>query len=210
MLNQWATVFAIFLADNLKILWMFVWAGRVRRRRHGAGASTWYPATWPLPSRSECSSSGPAIQLVSYSPLNLDGNEKWPGAGKDTVVQVMSTIVAIEGYFKFLCKQSISISACYSFKPLLLGDVWIHRQRGVKMVLSVITAQIELTELIDFLIRRCYVNPPMFEYLSCKFDPPRLFKIGRRLRQYYWRCDGLVLLAKIRSTSPTRRDNAYL
>jgi hypothetical protein len=40
------------------------------------------------------------------------------------------------------------------------------------MFISVITAPIVLAELTDFLIRRCYVNPPMFEYLSCKFDPP--------------------------------------
>jgi hypothetical protein len=29
-------------------------------------------------------------------------------------------------------------------------------------------------------------------------------------RQYYWRCDGLVLLAKLRSASPICCDNAYL
>ncbi len=67
-----------------------------------------------------------------------------------------------------------------------------------------------LAELIDFLIRRCYVNPPIFEYFSCKFDPPRLFKIWIRLRQYYLRCEGLVLLAKIRSASPIRREDAIL
>jgi hypothetical protein len=66
-----------------------------------------------------------------------------------------------------------------------------NRWSGVKMFLSVITAPIVLAELIDFLIRRSYVNPPMFKYLSCKFDPPHLFKIWIRLRQYvmvssYW------------------------
>jgi hypothetical protein len=84
----------------------------------------------------------------------------------------------------------------------------MNGRSGVKMFFPVITAPIVLAELIDFLIRRCYVNPPMFEYLSCKFDPPCLFKILIRLRQYYWRCDRLVLLAKIRSASPIRRDNA--
>ena len=74
---------------------------------------------------------------------------------------------------------------------LLIGDVMTNRWSGVKMFISVITAPIVLAELIDFLIRWCYVNPPMFEYLSCKFDPPRLFKIWIRLRQYvmvssYW------------------------
>ncbi len=67
----------------------------------------------------------------------------------------------------FLCKQSISISACYS---LLTGDVMMNRQSGVKMFLSAITAPTVLAHLIDFLIRRCYVNP-------CKFDPPCLFQI---------------------------------
>jgi hypothetical protein len=54
------------------------------------------------------------------------------------------------------------------------------------------------------------LTPPMFEDTSCKFDPPHLFKIWICLRQNYWRCDGLVLLAKIHSASPIRRDNAYL
>jgi hypothetical protein len=53
----------------------------------------------------------------------------------------------------------------------------MNGRSAVKMFLPVITAPIVLAELIDFLIRPCYVNPPMFEYLSCKFDPPRLFKI---------------------------------
>ncbi len=67
---------------------------------------------------------------------------------------------------------------------LLIGDVMTNWGSGVKMFLSVITAPIVLAELIDFLIRRSYVNPPMFEYSSCKFNPPRLFKIWISLRQY--------------------------
>ncbi len=67
---------------------------------------------------------------------------------------------------------------------LLIGDVMTNRWRGVKMFLSVITAPIVLAELIDSLIRRSYVNPPMIEYSSCKFDPPRLFKIWIRLCHY--------------------------
>ncbi len=47
---------------------------------------------------------------------------------------------------------------------------------GVKMFLSVITAPIVLAYLLDFLNGRCHVNP-QWEYSSCKFDPPRLFKI---------------------------------
>ncbi len=60
---------------------------------------------------------------------------------------------------------------------LLLGDVMMNRQSGVKMFLSALTPPIVLAHLIDFLIRRCYVTP-------CKFDPPCLFKIWLRLRQY--------------------------
>jgi hypothetical protein len=78
------------------------------------------------------------------------------------------------------------------------------------MFLAVITAPIVLAELIDILIRRSYVNPPMFEYSSCKFDPPRLIQDMNTSAPIYWRCDGLVLLAKIPSASPIRRDNAYL
>ncbi len=60
---------------------------------------------------------------------------------------------------------------------LLIGDVTMNKQSGVKMFLSAITPPIVLAHLIDFLIRRCYVTP-------CKFDPPCLFKIWIRLRQY--------------------------
>jgi hypothetical protein len=55
------------------------------------------------------------------------------------------------------------------------------------MFLPVITAPIVLAELIDFLIRRRYVNPPTFKYLSCKFDLPRLFNtIGVVIVSSYW------------------------
>jgi hypothetical protein len=101
------------------------------------------------------------------------------------------------------CRFSVNnLFPCLLATALLIGDVMTNRWSGVKMFLSVITAPIVLAELIDILIRRSYVNPPMFEYSSCKFDPPRLFKIWICLRQYYWRCDGLVLLAKILSASP--------
>jgi hypothetical protein len=42
---------------------------------------------------------------------------------------------------------------------LLLGDVMLNRQSGVKILLSAITAPIVLAHLIDFLMRRCNVNP---------------------------------------------------
>jgi hypothetical protein len=73
------------------------------------------------------------------------------------------------------------------------------------MFLSVITAPIVLVLIINFLNRGCNVN----RMSTCKFDPPRLFQIWIRPRQYYWRCYGLTLLAKICSTSPICRDNAY-
>ncbi len=34
-------------------------------------------------------------------PLKVDGNEKRGGSEKGIVIQVLSSIVAIEGYFKF-------------------------------------------------------------------------------------------------------------
>ncbi len=82
----------------------------------------------------------------------------------------------------FLCKHSISISACYSF---INSDVLMNRRSGVKMFLSIITAPIVLAHLINFLTKWCYVNPPQCsKNLSCKFDPPRLFKIWICPRQY--------------------------
>ncbi len=67
---------------------------------------------------------------------------------------------------------------------LLIGDFMMNRESGVKVFLSVITAPIVLAHLIDFLIRRCYVNPQMFKYSSCKFVPPCLFKIKIRPCQF--------------------------
>ncbi len=84
---------------------------------------------------------------------------------------------------------------------LLIGDVMTNRWSGVKMFLSVLTAPIVLAELIDFLIRRSDVNPPMLEYSSCKFDLPRLFKIWIRLRQYI----GAVMVSSYWSKFPALR-----
>ena len=84
---------------------------------------------------------------------------------------------------------------------LLIGDVMTNRWSGVKMFLSVLTAPIVLAVLIDILIRRSYVNPPMFEYSSCKFDPPRLFKIWIHLRQYI----GAVLVSPYWPKFPSLR-----
>jgi hypothetical protein len=54
-------------------------------------------------------------------------------------------------------------------------------QSGVKMFLSVITAPIVLAEPIDFLIRRCYVNPPMFKYF---FYPANLIRLAYSRYEY--------------------------
>jgi hypothetical protein len=43
----------------------------------------------------------------------------------------------------------------------------------------------------------------------CKYVCANILALTSYFRQYYWRCDGLTLLAKIRSASPIRRDNAY-
>ena len=55
----------------------------------------------------------------------------------------------------FLCKNSISPLDT----ALLISHVWIHKQSGVNIFLSVITAPIVLAHLCDFLNRRCHVNP---------------------------------------------------
>jgi hypothetical protein len=76
------------------------------------------------------------------------------------VIQPQSGIVAIEGYLRF--ERVISLYNLFPFplaSALLLGDVMLNRQSGVNMLLSTITAPIVLAHLIDFLIRRCYVNP---------------------------------------------------
>jgi hypothetical protein len=119
----------------------------------------------------------------------------------------------------FLCKQSISIFACYSF----IGDVMMNRWSGVKMFFSVITVPIVLAHLIDFLIRRCHVHP---QWLN--IHPANLIRLA--YSRYYhvqantigivnvhiltkqnnrWETD-LVLFAKICNASPIRGDNAYL
>ncbi len=74
-----------------------------------------------------------------------------------------------------------------------------NRRSGVKWCLSLITAPIVLALTINILNRRCHVKRIVI--LQIRWTRPR---------QYYWRCDGLVLLAKIRSASPIWRDNAYL
>jgi hypothetical protein len=70
----------------------------------------------------------------------------------NTVIQLLSAIVAIGGYFKF--EHAVFLLAT----ALLICIVSTNRGGGVKMFLSVITAPIVLAQLIDFLIRRCHVN----------------------------------------------------
>jgi hypothetical protein len=81
---------------------------------------------------------------------------------KVIVIQVLYGIVAIGGYFKvervFSLQNSLfPFSLATAFK---IGDVKMNRRSGVKMFLSVITAPIVLAQLVGFLIRRCYVDPP--------------------------------------------------
>jgi len=63
---------------------------------------------------------------------------------------------------------------------LLIGDVMMNRQSGVKMFLSTITLPTVLVHLIDFLIRRCYVNH--LQILSAK--PIQDMNVSA---QIYWR-----------------------
>jgi hypothetical protein len=90
----------------------------------------------------------------------------------------------------------------------------MNRQSGVKIFLSVIS------HLIDFLIRRCHVNPNGRNIHSAnliclaysRYKHVRATTIGFvnvHILNTQWET-GLVLLAKIRSASPIRRDNAYL
>jgi hypothetical protein len=78
----------------------------------------------------------------------------------NTLIQHLSAIVAIGGYFKFET-YSYPVNNLFPFplaSALLIGIVSTNRGSGVKMVLSVITAPIVLAQLIDFLVRRCHVN----------------------------------------------------
>ncbi len=86
--------------------------------------------------------------------------------GDQGLFYIWTCLFSINNLFPFLLATA-----------LLMGDVIMNRWRGVKMFLSVITALLVLAKQIDFLIGWCHVNTPMFEYLPCKFDPPRLFKI---------------------------------
>jgi hypothetical protein len=73
--------------------------------------------------------------------------------GKEQVIQLLSGIVAIEGYLRFE-RASFSVNNLFPFPlatALLIGDVMTNRWSGVKMFLSVITP-IVLAELIDILI----------------------------------------------------------
>jgi hypothetical protein len=80
------------------------------------------------------------------------------GVGKDTLIQALSCIVAIEGYLKF---ERFYVNNLFPFPlatALVIGDVMMSRRSGIKIFFSVITAPIVLAHLIDFLIKRCHVN----------------------------------------------------
>jgi hypothetical protein len=74
----------------------------------------------------------------------------------ETVIELQPGIVAIEVYLQF---ENVQFPCKKNRFPFLIataksiGDVWMNRQSGVKMFLSVTTAH-----LIDFLNRRCHVN----------------------------------------------------
>jgi hypothetical protein len=53
------------------------------------------------------------------------------------------------------------------------------------------------------------VNLIRHAYSRYKYVCANILALTSYFRQYYWRCDGLGILAKICSASPTRRDNAY-
>ncbi len=79
----------------------------------------------------------------------------------ETLIELQSRTVAIEVYLLFERAVSLPVNNLFPF-PLatakLIGDVWMNRRSGVKMFHSVITAPLELAQVIDFLIRRCSVN----------------------------------------------------
>jgi hypothetical protein len=80
------------------------------------------------------------------------------------------------------------------------------RRSGVKLYLSLITAPIVLAQLIYFLTRRCNVNRRVI--LQIRSATP--IQDMNTSAPINWGCDGLSLLAKIRSASPICRDNTYL
>jgi hypothetical protein len=86
----------------------------------------------------------------------------------------------------------------------------MNRRSGVKMFLSVITAPLVLAQLIYFLIGRCHVNLIRHAYSRYKHVRANtICVLDVRILNTQWET-GLILLAKIRSASPIRRDNAYL
>ncbi len=112
------------------------------------------------------------VSIVGYRLLSVgigNGDTNWtsvPHCGDRSLFSILTCSFPVNHLFPFPLAAA-----------KLIGDVWMNRRSGVKMFLSVITAPLVLVQLIYFLIRRCYVKPPMFEYSSCKFDPPCLFKI---------------------------------
>ncbi len=89
----------------------------------------------------------------------------------------------------------------------------MNRRSGVKMFLSVITALVVLAQLIYFLIGRCHVNPPnLIRHAYSRYKHVYANTIGV-VNVYILNTQletGLILLAKIRSAYPIRRDIAYL
>jgi hypothetical protein len=107
------------------------------------------------------------------------------GVGKDIVIQPRSGIVHGNRGLFAIWTFRFGVNHLFPFPlatALLIGDVMMNRQSGVKMFLSAIIAPIVLAHVSDFLIRRCFVK-------NCKTPAnlirhARLFKIRIRLRQY--------------------------
>ncbi len=71
---------------------------------------------------------------------------------------------------------------------LLIGDVMMTRRNGVKIFFPVITPPIVLAHLIDFLIRRCHVNPNdwIFILQICSASPFQDINISAPILLALW------------------------
>ncbi len=93
----------------------------------------------------------------------------------------------------FLCKTQYF--RFHLLQPFWIGIVTTNRRSGVKMFLSVITAPIVLARIINFLNRRCNINRKVI--LQIRSATP--IQDINTSAPIHWHCDGLALLAKIRS-----------
>ena len=103
--------------------------------------------------------------------IKVDGNEKWAGfmgKKKNTVIQVLSAIVAMGGYFKFECVYFLCKNSIFPFllvKAFWIGIVWTNRRSGVKVFLSVITAPIHCPKTLGNKI--LLQDPTLYKTKTC-------------------------------------------